>query len=111
MVECRSSNTDGVQAHGIICCGRGRIRLVRVHQRDYAIEGVRDDDDGDSLRTRCSFSTSHFLTRIATKAPGRNEVVRHGANSRGAGVARGGYLFRIVSGSGYTETKRMTLLK
>ena len=59
-VECRSRNTDGVQAHGIICCGRGRIQLVGVHQRDYAIVGVRDDDDGDSLRTRCSFFASHF---------------------------------------------------
>ena len=44
---------------------------------------------------------AHFsrpiLTRIAMKAPGRNEDVWHGANSRGAGVARGVYLFRIVS--------------
>jgi len=59
-VECRSRNTDAVQAHGIMCCGRGRIRLVGVHQRDYAIVGVRNDDDGDSLRPRCSFSASHF---------------------------------------------------
>jgi len=28
-----------------------------------------------------------------------------------AGVASGIYLYRITSGSGYTETKRMTLLK
>jgi flagellar hook assembly protein FlgD len=42
---------------------------------------------------------------------GRYEVVWHGVNSRGAGVASGVYLYRIVSGSGYTETKRMTLLK
>jgi hypothetical protein len=45
------------------------------------------------------------------QAAGRYEVVWHGVNSRGAGVASGVYLYRIVSGSGYTETKRMTLLK
>ena len=28
-----------------------------------------------------------------------------------AGVASGVYLYRIVSGSGYTDTKRMVLLK
>jgi len=33
------------------------------------------------------------------KAPGRYEVVWHGTNGRGAGVASGVYLFRIVSGS------------
>jgi hypothetical protein len=45
------------------------------------------------------------------QAAGRYEVAWHGVNSRGAGVASGVYLYRIVSGSGYTETKRMTLLK
>jgi flagellar hook assembly protein FlgD len=45
------------------------------------------------------------------QAAGRYEAVWHGVNSRGAGVASGVYLYRIVSGSGYTETKRMTLLK
>jgi len=45
------------------------------------------------------------------QAAGRYEVVWHGVNSRGAGVASGVYLYRIVSGSGYTDTKRMTLLK
>ncbi len=45
------------------------------------------------------------------QAAGRYEVVWHGINSQGAGVASGVYLYRIISGSGYTETKRMTLLK
>ncbi len=45
------------------------------------------------------------------QAAGRYEVAWHGVNSRGAGVASGVYLYRIVSGSGYTDTKRMTLLK
>ena len=45
------------------------------------------------------------------QSPGGYEVVWHGVNSRGAGVASGIYLYRIVSGSGYTETKRMTLMK
>jgi flagellar hook assembly protein FlgD len=44
------------------------------------------------------------------KAAGRYEVVWHGVNSRSAGVASEVYLYRIVSGSGYTDTKRMTLL-
>jgi len=45
------------------------------------------------------------------QAAGRYEVVWHGVNTRGAGVASGVYLYRIVSGSGYKDTKRMTLLK
>jgi len=45
------------------------------------------------------------------QAAGRYETVWQGVNSRGAGVASGVYLYRIVSGSGYTDTKRMTLLK
>jgi len=42
---------------------------------------------------------------------GRYEAVWHGVNTRGTGVASGVYLYRITSGSGYTDTKRMTLLK
>ena len=42
---------------------------------------------------------------------GRYGVVWHGTNGCGAGVASGIYLYRIVSGSGYVDTKRMTLLK
>ncbi len=45
------------------------------------------------------------------QAAGRYEAVWHGINSRGVGVASGVYLYRITSGSGYTDTKRMTLLK
>ncbi|MDP6051015.1 MAG: hypothetical protein QF879_01575 [Candidatus Latescibacteria bacterium] len=45
------------------------------------------------------------------QAAGRYEAVWRGFNSRGAGVASGVSLYRISSGSGYTETKRMTLLK
>jgi hypothetical protein len=45
------------------------------------------------------------------QAAGRYEAVWTGINSRGAGVASGIYLYRIVSGSGYVDTKRMTLLK
>jgi hypothetical protein len=35
----------------------------------------------------------------------------NGTNITGAGVASGIYLYRIVSGTGYVDTKRMTLLK
>ena len=45
------------------------------------------------------------------QAAGRYEAVWNGTNTRGAGVASGVYLYRIVSGSGYTDTERMTLLK
>ena len=45
------------------------------------------------------------------QAAGRYDVVWHGVNSRSAGVVSGVYLYRIVSGSGYSDTKRMTLLK
>jgi len=45
------------------------------------------------------------------QAAGRYEAVWNGTNLTGAGVASGIYLYRITSGSGYTETKRMTLLK
>jgi hypothetical protein len=45
------------------------------------------------------------------QAAGRYEAVWNGTNTRGTGVASGVYLYRIVSGSGYTETKRMTLMK
>jgi hypothetical protein len=37
--------------------------------------------------------------------------VWNGLNITGAGVASGIYLYRIVSGSGYSEIKQMTLLK
>jgi len=45
------------------------------------------------------------------QAAGRYEAVWNGTNLTGAGVASGIYLYRITSGSGYIETKRMTLLK
>ena len=45
------------------------------------------------------------------QAAGRYEAVWNGTNLMGAGVASGIYLYRIVSGSGYTDSKRMTLLK
>ncbi|MEE2708037.1 MAG: T9SS type A sorting domain-containing protein [Gemmatimonadota bacterium] len=45
------------------------------------------------------------------QAAGRYEAVWNGTNIRGVGVASGIYLYRITSGSGYTESKRMTLLK
>ena len=45
------------------------------------------------------------------QAAGRYEAVWNGANITGAGVASGVYLYHITSGSRYTDTKRMTLLK
>jgi len=45
------------------------------------------------------------------QAAGRYEAVWNGTNITGAGVSSGIYLYRITSGSGYSETKRMTLLK
>jgi hypothetical protein len=45
------------------------------------------------------------------KAPGRYTVTWTGRNTGGLAVASGVYLYRLTSGSGYTETRRMTLLK
>jgi hypothetical protein len=45
------------------------------------------------------------------QAAERYEAVWNGTNLTGAGVASCIYLYRITSGSEYTETKRMTLLK
>ena len=45
------------------------------------------------------------------QAAGRYEAIWNGTNITGAGVASGIYLYRITSGSGYTESKRMSLLK
>ena len=45
------------------------------------------------------------------RAAGRYEVVWNGVNARGAGVASGIYLYRITGGNGYTESKRMALIR
>ena len=45
------------------------------------------------------------------QAAGRYEAVWNGTNITGAGVSSGIYLYRITSSSGFSETKRMTLLK
>ena len=45
------------------------------------------------------------------RSAGRYTVVWHGKNSLGREVASGIYLYRLTSGTGFSETKRMTLLK
>jgi hypothetical protein len=45
------------------------------------------------------------------QAVGRYTVDWHGANTQGHSVASGVYLYRLTSETGFTETKRMTLLK
>ncbi|MBT5873347.1 MAG: T9SS type A sorting domain-containing protein [Candidatus Latescibacteria bacterium] len=44
-------------------------------------------------------------------APGRYSVVWNGANASGSIVASGVYLYRLTGSTGYSETKRMLLLK
>ena len=44
------------------------------------------------------------------KAPGRYIAIWRGKNERGAGVASGIYVYRLTSSTGFSETKRMTLL-
>lgn len=46
-----------------------------------------------------------------TQAAGRYTVSWNGRNTQGLGVASGVYLYRITSSTGYSETRRMTLLK
>lgn len=45
------------------------------------------------------------------KATGSYIASWHGKNERGAGVASGIYVYRLTSSTGFSETKRMTLLK
>lgn len=45
------------------------------------------------------------------QTPGNYSVAWHGSNSHGLSVASGVYVYRITSSTGYTDTKRMTLLK
>lgn len=45
------------------------------------------------------------------KAAGWYTVTWNGRNSEGLGVASGVYLYRLISSTGHSETKRMTLLK
>jgi len=45
------------------------------------------------------------------KATGSYIAIWHGKNERGAGVASGIYVYRLTSSTGFSETKRMTLLK
>ena len=53
------------------------------------------------------------VVRLVDKAqaPGRYRVTWHGTNARGIGVSSGVYLYRLTSSTGYSETKRMTLVK
>lgn len=45
------------------------------------------------------------------QAPGRYSVVWNGTNAAGSIVASGVYLYRLTGSTGYSETKRMLLLK
>ena len=82
--------------------------------------------DGHAELNRNPVSAEELEGRLRTKMAGRSQRVMffEGEDdavygfaiklmdiARGAGVASGIYLYRIVSGSGYTDTKRMTLLK
>ena len=53
------------------------------------------------------------VTRLVDGAhtPGRFTVQWDGVNSRGLVVASGVYLYRLTGANGFTETKRLTLLK
>ena len=45
------------------------------------------------------------------RQPGRYTLTWNGRNTRQSGVASGIYLYRVTSSTGYSDTKRMTLLK
>ncbi|MBI4553886.1 MAG: T9SS type A sorting domain-containing protein, partial [Candidatus Latescibacteria bacterium] len=47
----------------------------------------------------------------AEQQPGRYEVVWAGRNAQGLSVASGVYLYRLTSSTGFSQTKRMTLVK
>ena len=46
-----------------------------------------------------------------SKSPGRYHAIWHGTNAQGQAVASGVYLYRMTTGTGFTQTRRMTLLK
>jgi hypothetical protein len=45
------------------------------------------------------------------KLAGRYEVIWHGLNGNGQGVASGIYMYRLTTDTGFTQVQRMTLLK
>jgi hypothetical protein len=45
------------------------------------------------------------------RAPGRYTVTWNGRNAQGLAVASGVYIYRMTTSTGFSETKRMTLLK
>ena len=53
------------------------------------------------------------VTRLVdqAQAPGRYTATWNGRNTHGLGVASGIYLFRMTSSTGFTQTRRMVLLK
>ena len=53
------------------------------------------------------------VVRLVNQAqvPGRYVTTWYGRNARGQAVASGVYLYRLTSSTGYSESKRMTLLK
>ena len=84
----------------------GVVFILSEHFFGFVEEGMEVDTLGGLYPRRLRL---RLVDQV--QAAGRYEAVWHGVNSRGAGVASGVYLYRIVSGSGYTDTKRMTLLK
>ncbi len=45
------------------------------------------------------------------QVPGRYLVTWNGRNAHGLGVASGVYLYRLTTSTGFTQSRRMTLLK
>ena len=45
------------------------------------------------------------------QAAGRYEITWNARNTQGQAVSSGVYLYRLISSTGYTASKRMTLLK
>ena len=49
---------------------------------------------------------------ISSELPaGRHRVVWNGRDGRGHGVATGVYFYRIITGSGFTSTRKMVFMK
>jgi flagellar hook assembly protein FlgD len=46
-----------------------------------------------------------------TQQPGRYQITWNALNAQGASVASGVYLYRLTSSTGYSDSRRMTLLK
>jgi len=70
---------------------------------------LADNIAGMTVQSRVMNGTLRLVDQV--QAPGHYRVVWHGRNGQGQAVASGVYVYRLTSSTGFTDTRRMTLLK